>query len=61
MNLEMKNIKHSEFASEETYCYQGSVYLDGKPFALVKNDGRGGCDYQYSHNSKANLKNTMRP
>ena len=50
MNLEMKNIKHSEFASEETYCYQGSVYLDGKPFALVKNDGRGGCDYQYSHN-----------
>tara|TARA_R100001509_G_scaffold119892_1_gene74175 strand:- start:1917 stop:2426 length:510 start_codon:yes stop_codon:yes gene_type:complete len=50
MNLEMKNIQHSEFASEETYCYQGSVYLDGKPFALVKNDGHGGCDYQYSHN-----------
>jgi hypothetical protein len=50
MKLEMKNIKHSEFASHETYCYEGSVYLDGKPFALVGNDGHGGCDRDYSHN-----------
>lgn len=49
--LQMKNIKHSEFASHETYCYEASVYLDGKAFALVSNDGRGGCDSQYSHNN----------
>lgn len=46
MELELKNIKHSEFASQETNCYQGVVYLDGKPFAIVSNQGHGGCDYQ---------------
>ena len=50
MNLEMKAIKFSEWASEETYCYQANVYLDGKPFAMVSNDGHGGCDRDYSHN-----------
>ena len=30
MKLEMKSIKHSAFASEETYCYEGYVYVDGK-------------------------------
>ena len=50
MNLEMKAIKFSEWASEETYCYQANVYLDGKPFAMVSNDGHGGCDREYSHN-----------
>lgn len=44
MNLTMKAIKYSEWASEETLCYQANVYLDGKPFARVRNDGRGGCD-----------------
>lgn len=49
MNLEMKAIKFSEWASEETYCYQANVYLDGKPFAMVSNDGHGGCDRDYDH------------
>jgi len=49
MKLEMKAIKHSEFASEETYCYEAAVYVDGKPFALVGNDGHGGCDRVYPH------------
>ena len=47
MKLELKNIKHSEFASEETNCYQGRVYVDGKPMIEVSNDGRGGCDMQF--------------
>ena len=51
MNLELKNIKHTAWASEETNCYQASVYLDGKPLAIVDNDGRGGCDRQNSHPS----------
>ena len=50
MNLEMKAIKFSEWGSEETYCYQANVYLDGKPLATVSNDGHGGCDREYSHN-----------
>ena len=51
MNLELKNIKHTAWASEETNCYQASVYLDGKPLAIVGNDGRGGCDRQNAHPS----------
>ncbi len=43
--IELKNIKHSAFASEETHCYQATVYVDGKRWAIVGNDGHGGCDY----------------
>ena len=61
MNLEMKAIKFSEWGSEETYCYQANVYLDGKPFAMVSNDGHGGCDREYSHNKfKGDYRATMK-
>jgi len=48
MKLELKNIRHSKFASQETACYQAKLFVDGKAFAIVGNDGRGGCDYQKS-------------
>ena len=44
--IELKNIKFAEFASEETSCYQGTLYVDGKRFANVSNEGHGGCDSQ---------------
>ena len=44
MNLQLKAIKHSEFASQETHCYQANLYLDGKKVGEVGNDGHGGCD-----------------
>lgn len=44
MNLQLKNIKHAAFASQETHCYSGTLYLDGKAVAVVGNDGHGGCD-----------------
>jgi len=28
MKLELKNIKHTSWASEETHCYQASLYSD---------------------------------
>ena len=49
MKLELKNIKHTEWASEETHCYQAALYVDGKPVAIVCNDGHGGCDRDYPH------------
>ena len=49
MELELKNIKHTEWASEETHCYQASLFVDGKPVAIVSNDGHGGCDRDYDH------------
>ena len=61
MNLEMKNIKHFASGSEETYCYTATVYLDGKPFSLVSNDGHGGCDRDYSHNKfKGDYRESMK-
>jgi hypothetical protein len=44
MKIELKNVKHSEFASHETNCYQATIYIDGKRVGTVENDGHGGCD-----------------
>ena len=49
MKLELKNIKHTEWASQETLCYQAALYVAGKPVAIVSNDGHGGCDREYPH------------
>mgnify|MGYP003131728933 CR=1 FL=1 len=54
MNLEMKAIKYFASGSEETYCYTAVVYLDGKPFADVGNDGHGGSD-RVNHHDKSPL------
>ena len=47
MKIELKSIKHAEFASQETNCYSARIYIDGKAFANVSNDGHGGCDDVY--------------
>jgi len=44
MKLELKNIKHANWASEETACYDANLYIDDQPFATVSNDGHGGAD-----------------
>lgn len=40
--IQIKNLKVAEFASEETLCFQATVYVDGKPFCEASNEGRGG-------------------
>ncbi len=61
MKLELKNIKHTSWASEETHCFQASLYVDGKPVAIVSNDGHGGADRDYSHPKfKGEYRDTMR-
>jgi len=49
MKIELKNIKHSEFASQETNCYQATIYIDGKNVGTVENAGHGGCDNVYPY------------
>lgn len=44
MKIELKNIKHSEFASHETNCYEATIYIDGQKVGTVENDGQGGTD-----------------
>lgn len=42
--ITLKNIKHCAWASEETHAYEATIYVNGKRFATVDNDGRGGGD-----------------
>jgi len=42
MNIELKNIKHSEFASHETNCFEATIYIDGKKVGHAENSGQGG-------------------
>jgi hypothetical protein len=51
MKIELKAIKYSDFASHETNCYTAKIYIDGRLFALVSNDGRGGSDDVYPPNN----------
>lgn len=42
MKIELKNVKHSSFASRETSCFEATVYIDGVKAGTVFNDGQGG-------------------
>lgn len=52
--IELKNLKHSDFASQETYCFEASVYVDGKKAGTVSNQGCGGC-HSYHPNTLYSL------
>ena len=47
--LEVKNLSHYARGSEETPCYNATVYINGKKAIEVSNDGRGGCDMQHQY------------
>ena len=42
MKVEVKNVKYSELASDETNCFKASVYIDGELLAHANNEGCGG-------------------
>ena len=44
--IELKNISHYARGSEETPCYNATVYINGKRAIEVSNDGHGGMDRQ---------------
>jgi hypothetical protein len=50
MKIDLKAIKFYESMSEETNCFQGKLYINGKYVADVKNDGQGGCTDIYPIN-----------
>lgn len=47
MKIELKGIKHYPSMSEETNCYEASLYVDGVKIGTVSNRGTGGCDDFY--------------
>ena len=48
--ITLKNVKFSEWASEETHCFQATIYMNGKRAMKVANDGKGAPN-QYYHTS----------
>lgn len=45
MEITLKNLKVIKCMSEETTCFQATVYVDGKKAGTAQNDGHGGCTY----------------
>jgi hypothetical protein len=45
MKITLKNFKHAAFASQETYCFEATVYIDGKKAGIASNEGHGGCTF----------------
>lgn len=44
MKITVKNLKTAEFASEETLCFNATVYIDGVRAFTASNQGFGGCN-----------------
>ncbi len=47
MKITLKNIKRAEFSSQETHCFEATVYVDDKRAFVASNDGQGGCNNYY--------------
>lgn len=52
MKIELRKIALHKGLSEETPAYTADVYADGVLVCHVKNEGHGGCDYQYPAKGK---------
>lgn len=46
-NYEIKNVTHVQAMTRETNCFSLTLYVDGKKFAEVSNNGHGGSDNIY--------------
>lgn len=42
MKIELRNVKYAEFASEETRCFEATIYIDGERVGTARNAGHGG-------------------
>jgi hypothetical protein len=50
--IELRGIKHTGWASEETHCYTATLHVDGERWGTVSNNGHGGCDDFHGVNGK---------
>jgi len=53
--IELKNIKHLAGLSEETLCFQASLYIDGRKCGVVSNRGHGACHDYTDHDALERL------
>jgi hypothetical protein len=47
MRAEIKGVRIANFMSEETIAFTGTLYIDGKKAAALKNEGRGGNNHMW--------------
>lgn len=52
MQISLKNIKYSAFASHDSHCFEATVYVDGKRAFGVENDGHGGPNNYFPLNKQ---------
>lgn len=45
MKIELRSVKYAAFASQETSCFEATVYIDGVKSGDVRNEGHGGCNW----------------
>jgi len=55
MRIELRNIKYAAFASQETSCFEATVYIDGTKAGTVSNEGHGGCNWYHPNELEARL------
>ena len=55
MNITVKNVKHYPSMSEETLCFEATIYINGKSAGRVSNRGYGGCNSYDNHTTEATL------
>lgn len=53
--ISIKNVKIAEFASEETLCFEATLYVDGECVGQVNNIGQGGPNSYESLETERNL------
>lgn len=41
--IEIRNVKYAAFQSQDSHCFQATVYKDGKRWCVASDDGNGGC------------------
>jgi hypothetical protein len=54
-DVELRNMKHSAFASEETYCFEATVWINGVRAGHVANQGHGGPHRYHPHDLQKRL------
>ncbi len=55
MKITLKNVKHAEFASQETHCFSATVYIDGAKAGTVENSGHGGPNSYWPHSVQTQI------
>tara|TARA_R100001377_G_scaffold63866_1_gene39459 strand:- start:257 stop:847 length:591 start_codon:yes stop_codon:yes gene_type:complete len=53
-NISIKGLRLSKDFSEETHCFQATVYIDGKRAFVAHNEGHGGANYYAPHGVSKN-------